>query len=49
MADECSAGGDHVEGAPQDAGDVRQVRCTKCQTVLSTGMIPKPGDPDSDR
>lgn len=48
MATACSSGGNHEEGAPQDEGDRRVVRCKKCGSVMSSGMIPKPGDIDSD-
>jgi len=48
MATSCGPG-NHTEGSPQDEGDRRVVRCTVCGALLSSGMIPKPGDPDSDR
>lgn len=47
VADECPRGGKHVEGSPQVSGSVSQVKCTKCGTVMSTGMVAQPGDPDS--
>lgn len=48
MGTTCSSGGSHQEGSPQTEGNNRVVRCTKCGDVLSSGMIPKPGDLDSD-
>lgn len=48
VADECPRGGNHVEGSPQVSGEVSQVKCTKCGTVMSTGMVPQPGDRDNE-
>lgn len=48
VADECPRGGQHIEGSPQVSGNISQVKCTKCGTVMSTGMVPQSGDPDSD-